>query len=70
LNPLAVKLELYGKSEIDYIKCISSAVGGFAGGMAPIMAVELARRGLDNEVKPTADELEAMVKTVTTSKAS
>jgi hypothetical protein len=32
--------------------------------MAPVMAVELARRGLSSEVKPSADELEAMMKSV------
>jgi len=38
---------------------------GFANGMAPIMAVEVARRGLSSEVKPTAEELEAMLKAIT-----
>jgi hypothetical protein len=33
--------------------------------MAPIMAVEVARRGLSSEVKPTAEDLEAMLKAVT-----
>ncbi|MGC8744136.1 MAG: flagellar motor stator protein MotA [Verrucomicrobiia bacterium] len=69
LNPLAVKLEFVGKAELDYIKCIASAVSGFASGMAPIMAIELARRGLESEVKPSADELEAMVKSISVAKA-
>jgi hypothetical protein len=30
--------------------------------MAPVMAVEIARRGLSSDVKPTADELELMLK--------
>jgi hypothetical protein len=30
--------------------------------MAPIMAVEVARRGLGSDVKPSAEELEAMLK--------
>lgn len=65
LNPLAVKFEFIGRSELDYIRCIANAVTGFASGMAPIMAVELARRSLDSQFKPTADELEAMLKSIT-----
>lgn len=64
LNPLAVKLEFVGTAQLAYIKCIASAVAGFSSGMAPIMAVEMARRGLDSEMKPSADELENMVKSI------
>jgi hypothetical protein len=31
--------------------------------MAPMMALEVARRGLPGDVKPTAEELETMLKT-------
>jgi chemotaxis protein MotA len=62
LNPLAVNMTFNGHSEITFIKSIAAAVVGFANGMAPVMAVEVARRGLDSGVKPTADELEAMLK--------
>jgi hypothetical protein len=33
--------------------------------MSPIMAVEVARRGLSSEVKPSADALESMLKAAT-----
>jgi chemotaxis protein MotA len=62
LNPLAVNMTFIGASEIAYSRCIASAVIGFASGMAPIMAVEMARRGLSSELKPEADELEKMLK--------
>lgn len=62
VNPLATNLEFNGMSEIAYFRCITTAVTGFAGGMAPIMAIEMARRGLSEEIRPTADELEALVK--------
>ena len=62
LNPLAVNIEFINLSEASYIKCISASVAGFAGGMAPIMAIEIARRGLTSDVKPNADELEEMLK--------
>jgi chemotaxis protein MotA len=62
LNPLAMNMTFIGASEIAYSRCIASAVIGFASGMAPIMAVEMARRGLSSEVKPEADDLEKMLK--------
>jgi chemotaxis protein MotA len=65
VNPLAVNLEFNGYSELAYYQCIATSIVGFASGMAPIMAVEMARRGLGDDMRPTAQELEAMVKTVT-----
>ncbi|MFO1497073.1 MAG: flagellar motor stator protein MotA [Verrucomicrobiota bacterium] len=64
LNPLAVNMAFLSAAEMAYSRCIATAVVGFAGGMAPIMAVEMARRGLSSEVKPEADELENMLKGV------
>ncbi len=64
MNPLAVNIEFMSLAEVAYIRCIASSVIGFAGGMSPIMAVEVARRGLDSEVKPSADSLETMLKTL------
>ena len=45
-------------------QCISGAVIGFANGMAPVMAVEVARRSLSSDVKPKPEELEAMLKSI------
>jgi len=64
LNPLAVNMTFVGGSEMAYSRCIATSVIGFANGMAPIMAVEVARRGLSSEVKPSADDLEAMLKSI------
>lgn len=62
LSPLAVNLEFLGRAELAYTKCIADSVVGFAHGMAPIMAVEVARRGLTSDVRPSADELEETLK--------
>jgi chemotaxis protein MotA len=62
LNPLAVNITFTGASEMTFFRTIAVAVVGFANGMAPIMAIEVARRGLGSEVKPTADDLEKMLK--------
>lgn len=64
LNPLAVNMEFIGEAEMAYSKCIASSVVGFANGMAPIMAVEMARRGLESDMRPSAEELEKMLKGV------
>ena len=62
MNPLAVNMEFVNRSEMAFIRCISASIIGFANGMSPIMAVEVARRGLSSELKPTADDLETMLK--------
>ena len=54
LNPLCGQYGFHRRAEMAYSRCIASSVVGFANGMAPIMAVEMARRGLDSEVKPEA----------------
>ncbi|MGO8765223.1 MAG: flagellar motor stator protein MotA [Limisphaerales bacterium] len=62
VNPLAVNLEFNGAAELDFTRCIAACVIGFASGMAPVTAVELGRRGLSSELRPTGDELEEMLK--------
>lgn len=64
LNPLAVNLEFVGAAELDFTRCIAACIVGFANGMAPITAVEVGRRGLSSELRPTADELEQMLKSL------
>ncbi len=64
MNPLAVNMEFVSVAEIAYIRCIAASVISFASGMSPIMAIEVARRGLSSEVKPSADGLESMLKAI------
>lgn len=66
MNPLAVNMEFTGAAEAKYSQCIATCVVAFAGGMAPLMAVEMGRRALSNELRPTADELETMLKNAAT----
>ena len=68
MGPLATNLEFVGESELDFTRCIAACVTGFANGMAPVTAVELGRRGLSSEFRPTADELEAMFKNMKSAK--
>jgi chemotaxis protein MotA len=69
MNPLAVNIEFVNIAEHTFIRCIAASVIGFANGMSPIMAVEIARRGLSSEVKPSSDDLEAMLKTLSAAPA-
>ncbi len=64
LAPLALNLEFNGAAELDFTRCIAACVTAFANGMAPVTAVELGRRGMSSELRPTADELEEMFKSV------
>jgi len=68
INPLTVNMTFIGSSQMVYHRCIANAVIGFANGMAPIMAVEMARRSLSSDLKPTADDLEKMLKSVVSGK--
>jgi chemotaxis protein MotA len=66
INPLAANLEFVGAAELDFTRCIAACVTGFAGGMAPVTAVELGRRGLSSELRGTAEEMEQMFKALKT----
>jgi len=64
MGPLATNLEFVGDAELDYTRCIAACVTGFANGMAPVTAVELGRRGLSSEFRPSSEELEQMFKSL------
>jgi len=64
LAPLALNLEFNSTAELDFTRCIAACVTAFANGMAPVTAVELGRRGMSSELRPTADELEEMFKSL------
>jgi chemotaxis protein MotA len=68
VNPLANRIKFNDSADQLCLKCIMQAVAGFAKGLAPLTAVEIARRSLDSSVQPNADELEAAVKALGTGK--
>jgi chemotaxis protein MotA len=65
MNPLAVNIEFINAAHLAYSRCIATAVVAFANGLAPIMAIEIARRGLSSDLRPNADALEASLKALT-----
>jgi chemotaxis protein MotA len=68
VNPLAGRIRSNNASDMLCLNCIKHAVAGFAKGLAPLTAIEVARRSLDGAVQPGAEELEAAVKGLGTGK--
>jgi len=66
VSPLANRVKFNNASEEQFLNCIMQAVSGFAKGLAPLTAVEVARRSLSAHVQPGADELENAVKALGT----
>ncbi len=60
--PLAGRIQSVNASEIAFLRCIATAISGFAKGMAPITAIEVARRTVRHDCQPGGDELEEMLK--------
>ncbi len=70
VSPLAQRIHTLEEGELLYFEVMSKALSGFAKGLAPIMAIEVARRTLGKEVKVSSDELESMLKSLTAASSS
>ena len=70
MNPLAVNMEFNTGAYLAFYRCISTSVVSFASGMAPGMAIEIARRGLSEELRPGAEEMETMLKALNSNAAA
>ncbi len=64
IAPLVVTLEFQGHAEAGFLKAIAACVNGFVSNMPPKVAIESARRGLPSDVRPSPEQLEAMLKEV------
>lgn len=64
VGPMATNIEFYNNNELTYLRCIKAAVVSFANGLPPLVAAEVGRRVLDEDMRPTATELETMLKTM------
>lgn len=64
VNPLAARIKLNNVYELQYFTLLMKGIVGFTGGMAPLMAVEYARRAIDPAFQPSSDEVESMVKSL------
>lgn len=68
VNPLVKKIQFTHKAHLLYLQVMAAAIISFAKGLAPAMAIEVARRTLTHDVQPGADELESLLKGTSTSK--
>jgi len=68
VNPIANRIHFNNNADTQCLRLIKIAVAGFAKGLAPLTAVEIARRSLDSAVQPEAAELEASVKALAPAK--
>jgi chemotaxis protein MotA len=62
--PLATKLEFLGYAELAFFQAIATMVKGFADNQPPKVVIEMARRGLSRDVRPTQEEMEVLLKAV------
>jgi len=65
-GPMATKLEFMGEAEMAYFRSIATIITGFVNDMPPKVAIELARRGLSSDMRPSQTELEALLKSAET----
>jgi len=65
-GPMATKLEFMGESEMAYFRAIATIITGFVNDMPPKVAIELSRRGLSSDIRPSQTELEALLKSAET----
>ena len=64
VGPIATNIEFYNAGELTYLQCIKAAVVSFANGLPPLVAAEVGRRVLDEEMRPSAMDLESALKTL------
>jgi chemotaxis protein MotA len=62
VSPLASNLEKASESEGAFYQSVRAGLMAFARGMAPLIAVEFARRSIPHAARPTFQEMEAACK--------
>ena len=64
ISPLATNLEFNSRSGMQYMQVIRAATLSFANGMTPLVACEVGRRVLPDEVRPSSTDLEELLKSM------
>lgn len=62
VGPLAANLEKMIDAESEYYQVLRAGLMAFAKGMAPMIAVEFARRAIPHDMRPTFKDMEATCK--------
>ncbi len=60
--PLACKMESDVEDMSQLLKTVQAGLVSFAGGSPPAVALEFARKSIPSKYRPTAEELEALIK--------
>ncbi len=63
-GPTGVLIKHNNASKFMYFEVIRVSIAGFAKGLAPAMAVDVARRALTDKTQPTGEELEELIKSI------
>lgn len=62
--PMVTKLEFMGAAETAFFRTIATMVQGFADNQPPKVVLEMARRGVSRESRPSQEELETLLKAI------
>lgn len=62
VGPIASKVEAVVREQTGLYKCIKAGLVSFAGGAPPQVALEFARKTIPSSLRPTAQELEEILK--------
>ena len=62
VSPVAAKLESMAHENTSILKTVQAGLVSFAGGSPPLVALEFARKTIPSCFRPTAEELEALMK--------
>ncbi|MCB9495482.1 MAG: flagellar motor stator protein MotA [Fibrobacteria bacterium] len=62
VNPIAQKLEAVNTEEEMYLSCLAAGFRAFSQGLAPMVAIEVARKSLFHHFRPDVNELNAAAK--------
>lgn len=68
VNPVANRVKFNNAADAQCLNCILQAVAGFAKGLAPMTAVEVARRSIPANVQPAGIEMEKALKALAPAK--
>jgi chemotaxis protein MotA len=62
IGPIGTKMEHVARENTNILKTVQVALVSFAGGSPPQVALEFARKTIPSDMRPTADEMEEIIK--------
>jgi chemotaxis protein MotA len=62
IAPIGQKMEHVVREQTAVLKCVQAGLVSFAGGAPPAVALEFARKTIPSALRPTAEELEEILK--------